>query len=589
MPVEPLPIFSYFNKQRFSQFGCGDCANWYGIQVQGAKKGQALYPAMGRKHFEYFGQNKLVFNTQPKQAFKTIDYMYVIEGTRVIQVDRFYNEKLIGNIPLGKETWFDYITVGNLVYAGLTAETVMYIITEDGTNVTMQQVTDGNAPQKPQYICAFGDSLVVSNKGTPDFHVSAINLGGVPLDPATCFTENGIALVNRATGIIVGMAVLHNQMYIYNNYSCDIWANIPNQITAGGDTFEFPFKLNTSYNFDYGLYDPHTLSEGFGMMVFLANNADGLTSFMMSNGGQPVDISSQAVNVLLENSKEDDILSPFLKGDAQGFLYQWENTIFYRVSAGPFIGYQELDINNKAMAIEYNFSTKKWSRVIELNGEACRVRKHVYFDNKHFVTVEGDPAMYQFGGNIYRNELRTPDTNPQDANAFTKYPMRYELATEQIFQEDYAEFITDYVEIDFVFGNKTFFKNNAPFDNTIFIIAEDAAPDGSPVYLIAEDQISGEDVFLIMEQGNTPGFDDNHYNKYFKPFLALLYSDDGGETYKYQRPKEFSPLGKYEWRMRWYNMGTSRNRSYQLIAVSSAPIVVLGGVHNVRRASGGAN
>ena len=58
------------------------------------KKTQAFYPAMGRKHIEFFGQNKLVFAVEPQQIFKTIDFMYVIVGTTVIQVDKFYNEKV---------------------------------------------------------------------------------------------------------------------------------------------------------------------------------------------------------------------------------------------------------------------------------------------------------------------------------------------------------------------------------------------------------------------------------------------------------------------------------------------------------------
>jgi hypothetical protein len=52
---------------------------------------------------------------------------------------------------------------------------------------------------------------------------------------------------------------------------------------------------------------------------------------------------------------------------------------------------------------------------------------------------------------------------------------------------------------------------------------------------------------------------------------------------------QFSQLGQYSYRMRWYQGGASRNRVYKLVAVSAAPIVVLGGVMDVRRSSGGAN
>jgi hypothetical protein len=98
-----------------------------------------------------------------------------------------------------------------------------------------------------------------------------------------------------------------------------------------------------------------------------------------------------------------------------------------------------------------------------------------------------------------------------------------------------------------------------------------------------------ESKFIIAEGGNTPTFDDNHYNALFKPHIELYYSDDGGVSFLTADLLEFSQLGHYRWRMRWYELSISRNRCYKLICVSSAPIVILGGVRNTRRASGGAN
>jgi len=139
------------------------------------------------------------------------------------------------------------------------------------------------------------------------------------------------------------------------------------------------------------------------------------------------------------------------------------------------------------------------------------------------------------------------------------------------------------VEIDFVFGDKTFYKSNAPFENTVYLVDEASTPE-NPIYLVTED-----DEFIIAEGTNTPTFNDNHYNALFKPHIELFYSDDGGVTFTTADLREFSPLGQYRWRMRWYELGCSRNRCYKLVCVSSAPIVILGAVQNTRRVSGGAN
>ena len=586
--IKPLPIFCYYDVQRFTQFGSMDCANWYGIQVDSGKKKQALYPAMGRKHVNFLNQNRLIFNAQPRAEYKSFNYLYVIVGTSVFQYDRFYNQKLLPiSVALGTPIWFTTLAVGTMVYNVMTDGNNIFVIKENGTAVTAEVVTDPNAPGgattggKPLYVAAFGNRFVVSVADSPDFYLTTINLTGTA---NTYFTVEGQALNGRASGVIGQFAVLHNQLYILCNFTTDVWANIVTTITVAGVTSTFPWKLNSSYNFDYGISDPHSLSVCFGMMVWLAENQEGLVSFMMSTGQAPEDISSDAINVLLQNSTHPDTLSPFLVTEVDGFLYQYENTIFYRAGAGTFMSFGDLDIIDNANSIEYNFKTKTWGRVIELNGERNRIQKHVYFNNQHLVIVQDDPAIYQMAGNIYYNELRNPEQKDAQApDAFLKYPMRYELVTKQIIEDDYAEFVDEYVEIDFVFGNKTFYKSCAPFLNTTFIVGESSTPT-NPVYMLTED-----DKYIIAEGSDTPSFDDNHYCDLFKPYLELYYSDDGGETYLPADVREFSSLGQYRWRMRWYELGASRNRCYRVIGVSSAPLVILGGVRNTKRVSGGAN
>jgi len=435
-------------------------------------------------------------------------------------------------------------------------------------------------------VAAFGNRFVVSTDNTPNYTLSTVNVAG---GANGCFSfgiaPNQFALFNRASGVIGQFAVLQNQLYILCDFTTDVWANIVTQITVAGATREFPWKLNSSYNFNFGIADPHSLDVDFGMMVWLGKNASGLVTFMMSDGQVPKPISSQAVNVLLQDSTHASAMSPFLFDEVDGFLYQYENTIFYRANAGTYVGLGELDIEDSANSIEYNFSTQTWGRCIELDGDRNRIQRHVYFNNLHLVTVQNDPAIYQMAGNIYYNELINPaQPDNQAPDAFLKYPMRYELVTRQIFNADYSEFMDEYVEIDFVFGNQTFYNSNAPFDNTVFIVGESSTPT-VPVYMVAEDGVT----FIIQDGTNTPAFDDNHYNALFKPYIELYYSDDGGETFLQADVREFSPLGAYRWRMRWYELGCSRNRCYKLVCVSSAPIVILGGVRNTRRVSGGAN
>lgn len=262
--IKPLPIFCYYDKQRFTQFGSMDCANWYGIQVESGKKKQALYPTMGRKHVNFLNQNRLIFNAQPRVEFKSINYLYVVDGTTVLQYDRFYNRKVLPiSVALGTPIWFATLAVGTVVINMMTDGNNIFVIKEDGSTVTAEVVTDPNAPGgsttggKPLYVAAFGNRFVVSVAGTPDFYLSTINLAG---NAGTYFTINGAALNARASGVIGQFAVLHQQLYIMCDFTTDVWANIQTQITVAGVTTTFPWKLNSSYNFDYGISDPNSLS-----------------------------------------------------------------------------------------------------------------------------------------------------------------------------------------------------------------------------------------------------------------------------------------------------------------------------------------
>lgn len=597
MPIEPLPIYSSFARARFTQAGSSDCANFYAITIQDGKQGQALYPAMGRRHVEFLHQNKLIFDAPPKAIFRSIDFVYVVVGSQVFKIDKNFDQTLITTSGLelvsGANIWFAFLTVQTNVYCMFTDGVNIYIYNEDNTAVNQWQRASGTGvPTAPTYVTVFGNRFVVSNKDSTQYFLSNINLGATPLVATSWFNVVSVAggsLFNSASGVVRQLATLHNILYIFTDFSCDIWSNTPTQITVSGSTATFPFKLSSSYNWDYGMADPFSLDVDFGTMVWLARNRNGLVSFMMSSGNAPQDISSQAVNVLLEKDSQTQGLSPFLAEESDGFLYQWENSVFYRVSAGKFLDFGDLDIEDSANSIEYNFGTKTWHRVIELNGERNRIQKHVFFNNKHLVTVEDDDAVYEMAGDLYFNELRnTSQPNVQASNAFLKFPMRYELVTQQIWQPDYSEFITDYVEIDFVFGDKTFYKSNAPFANTVYIVDETSTPE-IPVYIVTEDSEAGSETFVIQDGTNTPTFDDNHYNDLFKPHIELYWSDDGGVIFQSSDLREFSALGVYRWRMRWYELGASRNRVYKLICVSSAPIVVLGGSMSIRRCSGGAN
>lgn len=608
--VTDLPIVGYFDRQRFRQYGPSDCANWYIQNVVLGKKKAAMYPTFGRHHVNFLGQNRLIYASEPRLIDKSVNYTYTVVGDRIFRTDLFFNEIEITAgqklTTLNGDMFFKYIVVSaggstgsmpGITFGCFTDGQNMYLYREETGEFGI--VTDSKLPVNPWAMANFGNRITVSTQNSATFGLSEINLNynaNFATMLGDCFDVAGAAVFAQEEGIIRQMAVLQNVLYIFTDFTTGIWFNIPSTFFAiGGTQTNFPWKKNTTYSFDYGISaaNANTLDVDFGMMAWVGQNRNGLVQPMISNGGRPKPISTKAVDVLLQRRANAEKNNPFATGESDGFLFDYENTIFYRLSAGPYTGTQLLDQISTSNSIEYNFDTESWHRVIEANGERCRVQKHVFFGNRHLVTVVGDNTVYEMSGQYYSNEIENPDQSDRQAvDAYLQLPFRYERVTNNIYAGMieglnppgfYAEFKTNYVEIDFVWGDDTFIFSNGPFANTVFIIDEDADGSGNPVYVTDE---AGN--FLIDEQGNTPDANSPIYYNWFKPNIELLFSNDGGISFQSAGQLEFSQIGVYQWRMRWYQLGCSRNRVYKLVCVSPAPMVILGGCMEVENVSGGA-
>jgi len=603
--IRELPIIGPYNRQRFKHWSPEDTANFYSVKSNRAKEELAMYPAMGRAHIKYAGINRLAFDSEPRAEFKTIDYAYFVVGNTIYQVDAQYNQiVLTGLLTIAGEIYFDFLVVNDIVYAVFVDTQKIYIY-QEGTNA-LQVVTDPLAPgnftvngrlTKPGFIMAFGNRIAVSVRDSSQFVLSAINLQGngavnppgYNFDPSKVWT-NFITLQVFAleSGIIRQMGVLNNTAYIFTDYTTGIWSNIPAVFSGTGVTF--PWKKNATYDWNFGIANPTSLDINFGLLVFLAKNRDGLLKFMVSDGSQPKPLSDKAIDTMLQDyTNRLGTNNPFLSSNSNGFIYQYEDTIFYRFSGGDYTGTTILDQEQNANSIEFNFETSEWHRCIELNGERNRVKNHIYFNFKHLVTLTEDNTVYSLSGQYYFNEVRNNDQpDIQAPNAYFAYPIRYERTTPIIYEKDYSEFETEFVQIDFVFGDSNINYSTAPFDNSEFLIHEELLG-GEVQYIIAEQPDSdGQPVFILGQDGNFPTLADNTYNYLFNPHVELYWSDDGGISFNSADVREFSQMGVYQWRMRWYQLGTSRNRVYKLVCVSMVPIVVLGGIMNMRRISGGA-
>jgi hypothetical protein len=594
MTIQPCPIIGQYDIQRFPQFSPEDCANLVLQQAPSGKKKLALYPTMGRHHVSQNGLNRLIFAAESRGLFRSVNYWYNVVNNSIFRIDSQNNEVEIANNGLSTvigNVYFTYIIAVNITYAVFVDGQKIYVYHEpDVSNLgQFYTVTDPNAPKKPTFVATFGNRVVVSNQDSSQFNLTQIFLGGALFDPNKVFTIAGAPVFAQASGIIRQFGVVNSTLYMFTDFNVDIWNEIASQLVPAGQTapVTFPWKKNTTYDWGFGMADPQSLDVSFNRMTWVAQNKDGLFQIMTTQGGLPEKISSKAIDVLFQKYSNAGPNNPFLAGNTAGFHYEYENTIYYRLSAGDYDSTQILDQLQNSNSIEYSFDTQSWSRCIEANGGRNRIQKHVFFNKKHYVSVDRDNTVYEMSGAFYDNEITNPaQPNPQAVDAYISEPFRYERVSPIIAEDDYSEFLTEYVEIDFVFGDATFIHADTPFEDTVFIIDESSDTSGGPIFVVTE---TDPNVFVIQEGTNNPALTSQTYNKLFKPHIELYFSDNGGISYFPADVREFSQLGVYQWRMRWYQLGCSRNRVYKLICVSPAPIVILGAVMDKRRVSGGAN
>jgi hypothetical protein len=60
------------------------------------------------------------------------------------------------------------------------------------------------------------------------------------------------------------------------------------------------------------------------------------------------------------------------------------------------------------------------------------------------------------------------------------------------------------------------------------------------------------------------------------PQVMLEVSDDGGHTWLMLPPRDLGAQGRYEQRVRWHRLGSSRDRVYRASVADAVPVQVLG-------------
>lgn len=301
MAWQDFKIVGAFNKERTAQFDAQDTVNWSILLDETGKKPVALQGTPGLK-----AAITLEDGTAPVRYMGVFnDIWYAVAGENVYTINSLLTPSLIGTINTDSGTVF--MTVNNAGQVILVDGVDGWIY--DPATGDFLEITATDFPSKPLGVVYQDDFFLVPDGETNIWYMSGPNDGFSwdVLDTAT---------VRKYPGYLTGVAVLGPRVYFFKVNSTEVWFN---QGLA-----DFPFRRDNNLIFNTGCTAPGSIYQLEGYLYWLSNAASGEHTVMMTKGGMPTIISTQAVNNLISTFTNPD--------DVQAYSYKDSGHQYYVMS-----------------------------------------------------------------------------------------------------------------------------------------------------------------------------------------------------------------------------------------------------------------
>lgn len=156
----------------------------------------------------------------------------------------------------------------------------------------------------------------------------------------------------------------------------------------------FPYSKNTFSNINYGTLNSATIATGSispdgqnpqDIMIWLAGNSNSGATIMYSNGGSPIQISTDGINYKLAQ-----LTAP---QDSYGFFFKQDGHPFYQIT-----------FPTDNLTYTYDFETNKFFTLCDPNMNHHIAKKVAYYKGKYYFVSFTDGGIYEFGSNITNSD-----------------------------------------------------------------------------------------------------------------------------------------------------------------------------------------
>jgi hypothetical protein len=336
--------------------------NMYVISSPGGKVEKCLAPMPGIKLAAVINN----FGTNTRQTFSFEDNMYVVCNNKIYSVDKTLAVSLLGTIGTSSG------------YVGITANSARQIIFIDGDKgylydlptTTFSQITAAGFPDKPETVTFLDGYFIITVNASNKFHISGLNDGNTW--DALKFAE----FVSKPNNIIAS-AILHRRLFLFGTTGTEIWYD------AGGT--DFPLSRDNNLLLEYGCAARGSVAVGYQKLFWLAGDENGVGSVMMTDGTQPMPISTPEVDYVIQKYSNPS--------DAVSLIYKINGHIFY-----------ELSFQQDNHTWIYDATANLWHEGSTLSGDRKIASCHTFFNNKHYIGSRNSAKIYELSASYYDDD-----------------------------------------------------------------------------------------------------------------------------------------------------------------------------------------
>lgn len=375
---QSFPLVGEYNVQRSLQNDSQDTINMYIVKGQGMPDSFAPFPGVDLIKTIQSGSNPMrdngVFVPLPISGSNALQSNYfVIVGNAVYRIDSAGVQYFLGNINSFS---------GTIFWSNNTTQ----IIFVDGVNywyhtvggpdtismVDFSAISGFPTNPTPQMIYYQDARIFITFVDSNQVFYSAQGNGA-------SWDSNNFFPMQSRPDFTVGICGINERVFIFGTKSTEVWQ----PTTYNSD---LPLLRDNNFLFEYGCLARGSIVKGvldieqgkpvISFIFFLSSHEEGVGSFMISDGGVPIKISTEAIDLVLRSlTNPADCVSTVYKEAGHVFI---ENT--FTADNVTFV---------------FDLVTRKWSRKVYFGDNRSIINSHIFWQGIHIVGSRLGPYLYQ--------------------------------------------------------------------------------------------------------------------------------------------------------------------------------------------------